>query len=57
MTAILPCLVSGRYKIPQCFKNVKRLPTKFEANTNSWMNNKIFEDYVIQVDRKLGAKN
>jgi hypothetical protein len=33
----LPPLVIGKYKSPYCFKNVKRLPTKYEANTNSWM--------------------
>jgi hypothetical protein len=53
----LPTPLTGKYKIPQYFKNVKRLPTKFEANTNSWVNNKIFEDYIIQLDIKLSAKN
>jgi hypothetical protein len=33
----LPPLVTGKYKSPCCFKNVKRLPTKYEANTNFWM--------------------
>jgi hypothetical protein len=31
------------------------VPTKYEANTNSWMTTKIFEDY-LKLDRKLGAK-
>jgi hypothetical protein len=31
----LPPLVTGKYKSPHCFKNVKRLPTNYEANTNS----------------------
>jgi hypothetical protein len=30
---------------------------KYEANTNSWMTTKIFEDYLIKLDRKLGAKS
>jgi hypothetical protein len=53
----LPPLVIGKYKIPRCFKNVKRLPTTYEANMNSWMTTKIFKDYLTQLDRKLGAKN
>jgi hypothetical protein len=45
------------YKSPHCFKNVNRLPREYEANTNSWMNTNIVEDYLTQLDRKLGAKN
>jgi hypothetical protein len=37
--------------------NVKKLPTKYEANTNSWMTTKISEYYLPQLVRKLGAKN
>jgi hypothetical protein len=40
-----------------CFKNVKRLPTKYEDNTNSWMTTKMFEDFLTELDRKLGAEN
>jgi hypothetical protein len=38
----LPAPVIGKYRSPHCFKNVKRLPTKYEVNTNSWMTTKIF---------------
>jgi hypothetical protein len=38
-------------------KIVKRLPTKYETNTNSQMTTKIFEDYLMKLDRELGAKN
>jgi hypothetical protein len=53
----LPPLVIGKCKSLHCFKNVKRLHAKYEANTNSWMTTKILEDYLTQLDRKLGAKN
>jgi hypothetical protein len=53
----LPPLVTGKYKRPHCFKNVKRLPTKYEANINFWMTTKVFEYYFTQLDRKLDAKN
>jgi hypothetical protein len=51
----LPSLISGKYKSPHCFKNVKRLPTKYEANTKSLMTTNIFEDYLTQ--QKTGGKN
>jgi hypothetical protein len=38
----LPPLVIGKYRSPRCFKNVRRLPTKYKANTNSWMTTEIF---------------
>jgi hypothetical protein len=50
-------LVTGKHRSPRCFKNVMRLPTKYEANINSWMTTKIYEDFLTQLDRKLGAKN
>jgi hypothetical protein len=53
----LPPLVIGKCKSPCCFKDVKRLPTKYEANTNSWMTTKIFEGYLTQLGRKLSAKS
>jgi hypothetical protein len=40
----LPTLLTRKYESPHCFKNVKRLPTKYEANTDSCMTTKIFED-------------
>jgi hypothetical protein len=53
---LLP-LVNVKHKMSCCFKNIKRLPTKYGANTYSWMTIKISEDYLLHLDRKLGAKN
>jgi hypothetical protein len=53
----LPPLVIGKCTSPRCFKNGKRLPTEYKVNTNSWMTTKVFEDYLTQLDRKLGAQN
>jgi hypothetical protein len=53
----LPPMVIGKYKNPRCFKNVRTLPTKYEANKNSWITAKLFEDYLIHLDRKMGGKN
>jgi hypothetical protein len=33
------------------------LPTKYKANTNSWMTTKVREDYLKQMNRKLGVRN
>jgi hypothetical protein len=52
----LPPLVPGKYKSPHSLKNVKRLPIKYETNTNSWMTTNISEDCLTQLDRKMGAK-
>jgi hypothetical protein len=52
----LPPLVTEKYRSPHCFKNVRRLPTKYEANINSWITTKIFLNYLTQRDIKLGAK-
>jgi hypothetical protein len=54
---ILPSLVNGKYRSPRCFKNVKRMPTKYEANIYSWMTTTVYKDLLIQLDRKLGARN
>jgi hypothetical protein len=57
MLVITASLLTGKYKIPCCFKDIRRLPPKYEPSTNSWMTTKIFEDNLTQLDRKLGAKN
>jgi hypothetical protein len=50
-------LVIGKYTSPCCFRNGERLPTEYKANTDTWMTTKIFEDYLTQPDRKLGAQS
>jgi hypothetical protein len=45
----LPPLVTGKYRSSHRFNNVKKLSIKYEANTNSWMTTKIFEDYLIKL--------
>jgi hypothetical protein len=38
-------------------KNVKIFPTKYDGSTNSCITTTILEDYITQIDRKVGAKN
>ena len=49
---------TARYRSPytQCCCN-DELPIKYYANTNSWMTIMVFEYYLIQLNRKIGAKN
>jgi len=39
------------------FRNVKKLPTKCDCNTNPHVITIILEDYFIQLDMKVNAKN
>jgi len=56
-TEKLPALVNGKYNKPHCFTNVKNLPTKYTANSNTWMTSATFEEFLVQLDRQIGAKN
>jgi hypothetical protein len=38
-------------------KNVKILPTTYDGNTNSCITTMLVEDYLVQVDRKMGANS
>ena len=49
----LPIFVIGKSKRPHCFKNVKSLPCQYIAQKKSWMDSKIFEDWVRKIDRKI----
>lgn len=49
-------LVTEKIVSPCCFRNVKRLLTKYETNTNS-LAIKIFGECSTQLDRKQGARN
>jgi len=48
--------VTGKYNKPHCFRNVKKLPTKYTANSNSWMTSTTFEEILVQLDCQIGTK-
>jgi hypothetical protein len=56
-TEKLLSLVNGKYNKRHCFRNVKKLPTKYEANSNSWMSSATLEEFLVQLDRQIGSKN
>ena len=56
-TEKLPALVIGKYNITYCCRNVKNLPTKYTANSNSWMTSATVEEFLMHFDHQIGAKN
>jgi hypothetical protein len=64
VTALLACVaedkllphVTGKYRSLHCFKS-KKLPTKYGGSANSWITSRIFEVYLTQPNKKVGAKN
>ena len=48
----LPMFVLGKSSKPRCFKNVKSLPTQYDANAKAWMTGAIFTKWVTKFDKK-----
>lgn len=46
-------LVIGKSKKPRCFKNVKKLPVSYDANTSAWMTSSIFREWLVTWDKEL----
>lgn len=49
----LPPYVIGKSANPRCFKNIKTLPTKYDANKKSWMTAVLFVNWLKDLDRKM----
>jgi len=49
----LPILIIGKSLNPRCFKNVKSLPTEYQANKKAWMTSAIFSDWLHSLDKKM----
>ncbi|MGH0117396.1 UNVERIFIED_CONTAM: hypothetical protein FKN15_034583 [Acipenser sinensis] len=49
-------LVIGKSKNPSCFKNVKRLPVAYEANSTAGMTGEIWEAWLKKIDNIMRAK-
>jgi hypothetical protein len=48
-------IVIGKSAKLRCFKNVKKLPVTYYANSKVWMTLEIFRDYLRDVDASFGA--
>ena len=49
----LDMFFNGKAKNPRCFKNVKFLPCRYRNQRKSWMDGKLFEDWLRELDRKF----
>ena len=47
----------GKYKKPRCFKNQSILPVKYTSNSASWVTRAIFDDWLLQWNRKLARES
>ena len=47
------------WEIPEtnCFKNVKKLPTKYHANGKAWMTTEIFCSFLHSLEAQMGVQN
>ena len=48
----LPLYILGKSAKPRCFKNVKSLPTGYDANKKAWMTGELFTKWVVKFDKK-----
>ena len=55
-TEKLPPPVTGKYNKPHCFRNLRKLRTKYTANSNSWMTSAT-EEFVVQLDFQIRTKD
>ena len=52
----LPMFVIGKTEKPRCFKGVTSLPCQYKPQRKSWMDSKIFSDYVRKLDTKFDVE-
>lgn len=52
-----PLLVIGKFLRPRCFKNVKKLPVNYRANTKAWMTGDLFREYLQSLNESCKRKN
>ena len=49
----LPLLIIGKSTKHRCFKNIKQLPCVYKSQKKSWMDSKIFVEWVRKLDRRF----
>jgi hypothetical protein len=50
-------IVIGKSSKPRCFKDVKKFPIKYHANSKAWMTTEIFCLFLHSLDTRMGAQN
>ena len=51
----LPIFVTGKSEKPRCFKGVKNLSCQYRCQLKNWMSSELFEEWVRELDQKLGS--
>ena len=46
----------GKSKTPRCFKDMKNVPCRYRAQPKSWISSELFEEWVKETDRNIGAQ-
>jgi hypothetical protein len=49
--------VIGKAKQPRCFRGIKHLPVRYEANRKAWMTGLLFEAWVRHIDKKMAGQH
>ena len=53
----LPLLMISKSSKPRCFKSVRSLLLQCESNKKAWMTSKLFENWLVILDKKLFSSN
>ena len=53
----LPIFVIGKSKKTRCFKNVKKLPFRYQAQSKIWMDSTLSENWVRELDNQFEKEN
>lgn len=51
----LKLLLIGKSSEPRCFRGIKWLPLDYRANKNAWMTGKLFEEWLLKLDRQFAS--
>ena len=49
----IPLFIVGKAKKPRCFRGVKSLPVKYEANSNARMTASLFYNWIVSFDNEM----
>lgn len=52
----LKILMIGKSEKPRCFRTVKWLPVDYVANSKAWMTGKLFQDWLLKLDKTFTAQ-
>ena len=51
-----PMFVVGKAKNPRCFKNIKKLPCRYQSQRKSWIDSVLFEEWARDATKRFQAE-